>query len=488
MIIHHNLSIRVFDLSLSTIGVFVGIALIYRLLIPARWRKWTLFLLSIILIYRLQPDIFVRWLDFFFPTVTLSLTVASWYLTRADEQSLAKQDVIALGLINATIIGLALLRFVDADFRWLVASRPPPLHLIVLLVLFTMGITFSVNKLSFRYTVLLLSLLAIFIVLKTEIFAIWTSQLIRTGTGQDVSQAAVIDLNWLGFSYLAFRLIHTIRDRQSGLLPVLSLQEYVSYVVFFPALIAGPIDRAERFITDFRALIGNFDFQARYIEGLTRISIGIFKKFVMADTLAQGMALDPINATQLDSTPGTWILLYGYSLRLFFDFSGYSDIAIGIGILFGIKLPENFAQPYTRTNITKFWQSWHITLSNWVRFYVFSPLSRYLLKRKPKPSPVLIVLISQLTTMIVIALWHGVTVNFFIWGIWHGIGLFIHKQWTDKTRHFYRELKENPRQHFFADGIAWFITFHFVVLGWVWFAIPDFEQSLFVFMKLFGLS
>ena len=475
-------------LSLFTISVFVGIALLYGLLIPATWRKWTLFLLSIILIYWLQPDIFVRWLDFFFPTLTLSLITLSWYLTRAREQTVEKQDFLALGLILAVVIALALLRFVDADFRWLLASRPPPLHLILLLFLFTAIIAFSAGRVSFRYSLLLLFLLSIFIVLKTDSLAIWTSQLIRTGTGQDVSQAGVIDLNWLGFSYLAFRLIHTIRDRQSGLLPVLSLQEYMSYMIFFPAFIAGPIDRAERFVADFRVLTDKIDFQARYIEGFSRISIGIFKKFVIADTLAQGIALNPINATQLDNIAGTWLLLYGYAFRLFLDFSGYSDIAIGIGILFGIKLPENFAQPYTRTSITKFWQSWHITLSNWVRLYVFSPFSRYLLKRKPKPSLLLIVFITQLTTMIVIALWHGVTINFLIWGIWHGIGLFIHKQWTDRTRPFYRQLKEKPYQQLLADAIAWFITFHFAVLGWVWFAIPDFEQALFVFMKLFGLS
>lgn len=475
-------------LSLSTIGIFVGLATLYGLLVPATWRKWAIFLVSIILIYWLQPDIFVRWLDFFFPTLTLSLTLLSWYLSRADEQLVEKQDFIALGLIIAVVIGLALLRFVEADFRWLVASRPPPLHLIVILLAIMAVFTFFAGKLSFRHSLLLLLLFAIFTVLKTETLAIWVSQLIRTGTGQDISQASSIDLNWLGFSYIAFRLIHTLRDRQSGLLPVLSLQEYVSYVIFFPVFIAGPIDRAERFVADFRALADDINFQARYVEGFTRINIGIFKKFVIADTLARGMALDPINANQLDNILGAWLLLYGYAFRLFFDFSGYSDIAIGIGILFGIKLPENFAQPYTRMSITKFWQSWHITLSNWVRMYVFSPFSRYLLKRKPKPSPMLIILITQLTTMIVIALWHGVTINFLIWGIWHGIGLFIHKQWTDRTRAFYRQLKEKPRQQLLADGLAWFITFHFVVLGWVWFSVPDFEQSIFVFMKLLGLG
>src|SRR5690606_11628765 len=138
----------------------------------------------------------------------------------------------------------------------------------------------------------------IFIVLKTDIVAIRVSQVLRTGTGQDIAQAAAIDLNWLGFSYVAFRLIHTVRDRQSGLLPTLSLQEYVSYVVFFPSFIAGPIDRAERFTEDFRKLTENINFQAHYVEGFTRIGMGIFKKFVIADSLAQGMALDPTNATQ----------------------------------------------------------------------------------------------------------------------------------------------------------------------------------------------
>ena len=475
-------------LSLSAIAVFAGLALLYSLLVPANGRKWAIFIASIILIYWLQADIFVRWLDFFLPTLTLSITVLSWYLTRPYKQTITREDLIALTLIVGVIVALSLFRFVDVDFRWFVPSRPPPLHLIFVLLLIMATLAFVTGKLAFKHSILLLLLITIFGILKTEMLATSLSRFIRTVTEQDVSQATAIDLNWLGFSYIAFRLIHTIRDRQSGILPVLSLQEYVSYVIFFPAFIAGPIDRAERFLIDFRFLTNNIDFRAHYIEGLTRISVGIFKKFVIADTLAQGMALDSVNATQLDNTAGAWLLLYGYALRLFFDFSGYSDIAIGIGILLGIKLPENFAQPYTRTSITKFWQSWHITLSNWVRFYVFSPLSRYLLKRKPKPSPLLIVLITQLATMIAMGLWHGVTINFLVWGIWHGAGLFFHKQWTDRTRPLYRRLKEKPYQQYIADGIAWFITFHFIVIGWIWFALPDFEQAVTVFMKLFGFS
>ena len=462
--------------------------MLYTAFIPASFRKWVLFLASVVLIYWLQPDIFVRWLDFFFPTLTLCLVTASWYLTRPDVHRIQQQDKIALFLIFVIIIALALLRYVGADLRWLVASRPPPLWMVIGLILLFIIITTAFGRLKFRHGLLLLTLVGLFVVLKTDTLAVGVSQLIRRGTGQDISQALSLDLNWLGFSYIAFRLIHTIRDRQLGILPDLSLQEYVTYVVFFPSLIAGPIDRAERFAKDFKELSDKIDFQARYIEGFSRISVGIFKKFVIADTLAQGISLNLDNANHIDHFIGGWLLLYGYALRLFFDFSGYSDIAIGIGILVGIKLPENFAQPYTRTSITKFWQSWHITLSHWVRFYIFSPLSRYLLKRKPKPPQIIIVLISQVATMIVIGLWHGITVNFFIWGLWHGIGLFIHKQWTDYTRPLYQRLNDHPQQKLIADGIAWFLTFHFVVLGWVWFVLPDFTQATLVFRRLFGLS
>jgi alginate O-acetyltransferase complex protein AlgI len=226
----------------------------------------------------------------------------------------------------------------------------------------------------------------------------------------------------------------------------------------------------------------------RYTEGLTRIAVGIFKKFIIADSLAIGMALNATNAEQATSTIGVWILLYGYALRLYFDFSGYSDIAIGIGMLFGIKLPENFDRPYLKNNITTFWQSWHITLSNWARFYVFSPLSRFLLTRQPKPSPIVVVLSTQMATMVVIGLWHGVTINFLIWGVWHGIGLFVHKQWSDRTRKWYRRLNDTPRLKQAWTVAGWFITFHFVVVGWVWFALPEFGQSLDVFGKLVGLN
>lgn len=488
---------------LTTILVFIVGAFLYAALLPARWRVWALLVGSVVLIYRLQPPLPIRFSDFILPTATICLTVASWWFTRspaADTPETVRQNRLTFGLIVALVVGMSLMRFVDESYR-LTASRPPEPLLVVLSLALVTVIVLGASLLARRFatpeqpmprralTLMILLILVLFIALKTEPLATEVSRLWRGGTGQDTTLATFIDLTWLGFSYVAFRLIHTLRDRQTGLLPALTLREYVTYIIFAPAYTAGPIDRAERFAEDLRALPEKAGLDgARFTEGFTRIAIGAFKKFVIADSLALGVALNPTNAGQVESALGMWLLLYGYALRLYFDFSGYTDIAIGIGILLGIKLPENFNRPYLRSNITVFWQSWHATLSAWARSYIFSPLSRWLLTRKPKPSPTLIVLLTQTATMVTIGLWHGVSLNFLLWGVWHGIGLFVHKQWSDRTRKWYRELGNNPSRKRAWAFAGWFLTFHYVVLGWVWFALPTVEQSLRVFGGLLGIG
>lgn len=473
-------------MTLTTIAIFACAAVFYSFM-PPKSRVWGLFIGSILAVYWLQPQLQIRWLDFVLPTLSLILTCATWYLTRSPEQPVSRVDKIAFALTCGLIVVLSALRFVPESYRFLVASRPPnPLTIGLFLIVSTALILLWKQAKSAK-TLLLIFIILLFIILKTEAISLALSALLRQSLNMESKLANPLDLNWLGFSYLAFRLIHTVRDRQSGILPEINLRDYLSYVFFFPTLIAGPIDRAERFLKDIQALetLPNFD-AARFIEGSTRILIGLGKKFVIADSLAQGIALNPLNASQATETYGLWLLVYGYAFRLFFDFSGYSDIAIGIGILFGIKAPENFDRPYLQTSITKFWQSWHMTLSSWARFYVFSPLSRSLIRLKPKPSTMLIVLVSQVATMLVIGLWHGVAWNFAVWGLWHGLGLWIHKQWTDNTRSFYRDLQTKPHLLRLADGLAWFVTFHFVVLGWIAFALP-LEQALQVFALLFGI-
>ena len=487
-------------MDLTQIAVFCFGALAYNFILPARFRQWGLMIASILAIYWLQPNLAIPFLDFALPTVTIVITVIGWYLTcpLAEEEegktsniaTLPRSDLITFGIMTAVVLGVSATRYLAPELR--LTSRPPDIWIVAIVL----GVLALVTWVAIRVTgqhsrwlpIGMLAIIAVFIVTKSEFLATELSRFLRSTAGRDTSLASVADVGWLGFSYVAFRIIHTLRDRQTGTLPDLDLREYLTYVIFFPSFTAGPIDRAERFIKDFRALpdIKGIDSE-RIVIGSTRIAVGMFKKFVIADTLAI-VALNSTSADQAISTPALWILLYGYAFRLFFDFSGYSDIAIGVGILFGIQLPENFDRPYIKNNIQAFWQSWHMSLSNWVRFYIFSPLSRNLLRRKPKPPIWLIMLICHMSTMIVIGLWHGITIPFFIWGAWHGVGLFTHKMWTDRTRKWYIGLKDKPQTKQAWTLVGTVITFHFVVLGWVWFALPDINTAFSVFTRLFGIG
>jgi alginate O-acetyltransferase complex protein AlgI len=485
-------------LDLFVILVLGGAAFLYAATIRGKGRGWALLVGSIVAIYWLQPSLPIRFSAYILQTITVLLTVATWWLTRSPDESERKkterEDRIAIFVVLFLIVAMAFNRYLGFDIR-LTAYRPPP-PLIVAGVLAVIGLLAllvgrKLGHLNQRHVLsaAILIIVLLFVVLKTEPVATAVTTLWRRVTGQDALLASINDLAWLGFSYVAFRLIHTLRDRQTGILPHLSLREFTTYVLFTPAYIAGPIDRAERFVSDLRGLPSMVGLDGdRFLAGGQRIVTGMFKKFIIADALAQGMSLTPVNAQQASSPAGLWLLLYGYTFRLFFDFSGYTDIAIGLGILFGIKLPENFNRPYLSTNITEFWQRWHITLSNWARFYVFSPLSRSLLRRKPRPSTTLILLVSQLATMIVIGLWHGVTWNFFIWGVWQGLALFAHKQWSDRTRKWYRGLRDKPWQKRAWTFFTWFLTFQYVVLGWVWFLMPTVNSARITLGRLFGIG
>jgi alginate O-acetyltransferase complex protein AlgI len=474
-------------MTLTHILVFVAAALLYIALLPDRWRQWALFVGSVVAIYWLQPEIRIRTLDFMFPTATLALVALSWLISRAPDQHWTREDRIAAGTTVVLVLLLSLGRYLVPSYR-LTPSVPPAPFSVALGLAGALAILVAITRLPVKPGRLALPtvvlIMAVFAVLKTQPLATQASRWLRGWQEQPKSLASATELEWLGFSYVAFRLIHTLRDRQTGKLPTLSLREYTTYVIFFPSFTAGPIDRAERFLPELRALPGPDP--SRFVQGGMRIAVGIGKKFVIADSLAY-MALSATTAHQARSVSGLWVLLYAYAFRIYFDFSGYSDIAIGIGQLFGIKLPENFSQPYLRRNITQFWQSWHMTLSQWVRFYVFSPLTRFLLTCDHKPSPTILVLIGQMATMLAIGLWHGVTWGFAAWGVWHGVGLFIHKVWSDHTRPFYLKLRERPRLGQALGVAGTLLTFHFVVLGWVWFALPDIGTSWDVFGRLFGM-
>ena len=223
--------------------------------------------------------------------------------------------------------------------------------------------------------------------------------------------------------------------------------------------------------------------QDETLLGGQRIVLGLFKKFVVADTLAL-IALNDTLVTQVRTAGWMWIIVYAYTFQIYFDFSGYTDIAIGIARLVGVKLPENFAAPYTKPNLTQFWNSWHMTLTQWFRSYFFNPFNRWIRGYKSLPAWVMI-FVGQLATMLLIGLWHGITLNFILWGAWHGFGLFLQNRWSDFAKT--RVMANSPRMQTALQVGGIILTFHFVALGWVFFALSQPALTLQVFMKLLGI-
>jgi D-alanyl-lipoteichoic acid acyltransferase DltB (MBOAT superfamily) len=256
-------------------------------------------------------------------------------------------------------------------------------------------------------------------------------------------------------------------------------------VIFFPALTAGPIARIEGFVEHLRAKDTLRPSEA--LQGGQRILLGLIKKFVLADSLGL-IALDATNIYHVQNPSWIWLLLYAYALQLYLDFSAYTDIAVGIGRLAGVCLPENFHRPYLQPNIRMFWNSWHITLAQWFRTYFFNPLTRRARHKAARIPESVLIFSMHLSTMALIGLWHGVKWNFLLWGIWHGLGLFIHNRWSAFLRRFPRirgsRLLMGPASY--ALGVV--LTFHFVVLGWVLFAFADLDTIGYTFQALFGWS
>lgn len=293
-------------------------------------------------------------------------------------------------------------------------------------------------------------------------------------------------VNWVGFSYLAFRLLSVLIDSFNRRHTDASSLEMLVYALFFPALLIGPIDRLPRFLGDMRGEPRALRWSL-IVEGLTRILIGGVKKFFLADLLFSQLAFKPEHLAY----PGAafaWVQAYCYALYIFFDFAGYTDIALGTGRLLGYTLPENFNSPYLKPNITQFWQSWHMTLSGWLRDYVFTPLSRRLLRTPLRRHPQLIVFIAQMVTMILIGLWHNIALNFVLWGAWHGLGLFIHKVFTDRTRWWQPEWKHKPVAAASLHVLSVLLTFHFTTLGAVFVAVGNPGDIATIMLRLFGLS
>ena len=469
-------------MGLLQIGVSTLTALLVGTLTRGTHRTYSFLALSVLALYWFQPVVPLRSFDFWLPSLSLAFVILTWLLTSQAGAWKSRQNAIGLFLIMGLVTVIELSHYLFPD-PFITASTPPQFMQFFLFIVICAGIIlpfarFSQNRSLFIVIILLITIL---LILKSPILSLQTSIFFRTITNRPTENASALDLRWLGFSYIAFRIIHVLRDKQTGRLPELTLPEFATYVVFFPSLTAGPIDRAERFAQDLRQ---NFTLtQQETLLAGQRIVIGLFKKFVVADTLAL-IALNDALAVQVRTAGWMWLVLYAYTFQIYFDFSGYTDIAIGIARLAGVKLPENFASPYTKPNLTQFWNNWHMTLTQWFRAYFFNPFNRWMRGYKNIPAWAMI-FIGQLATMSLIGLWHGVTLNFILWGAWHWLGLFLQNRWSDfaRTRFSTDSVRLQTAMQF--SGLL--LTFHFVALGWVFFALSEPSLSWLVFRKLIDL-
>ncbi len=448
-----------------------------------RGRSFVLMVSSVLIIYWLQPQTEPHNFTFWIPTLTLFVITTSWFISASSDTYNLKRNRLALFVLLATISAIIFTRYFDF-FQPLAFFPPRPL--VFFLAILALSLTlFSISKTAslahFWQVGIIILILFIFILIRMPDLLDFLTTWVSISLNRTLISSPKIQ--WFGFSYIAFRLIHIIRDKRANRLPAVTLDEYICYVIFFPSLSAGPIDRIQRFLPELR--------QPKKIERddwvliSKRVFLGLFKKFIIADTLAI-IAMDAGLVQNVQSQAWMWGMAYAYAFQIYFDFSGYTDIAIGMGQLLGIQLPENFRNPYLKPNLAQFWNNWHITLTQWFRAYYFNPLTRFLRKKK---LPTWITLATvQLSTMILIGFWHGITWNFFLWGLWHGVGLFIHNRWSAWSRQKIQTNTLSIAQEKILLRLNIFLTFNFVTIGWVFFALPTPALAKEALFTLFGLA
>jgi D-alanyl-lipoteichoic acid acyltransferase DltB (MBOAT superfamily) len=268
----------------------------------------------------------------------------------------------------------------------------------------------------------------------------------------------------LAISFYTFQQIAYLVDSYRGETKEYDFLNYAIFVTFFPQLIAGPIVHHAEMMPQFANIRNKVKNYHNIALGLFIFSIGLFKKVAIADTFAVWATSGFDVAEKLDMIEA-WATSLSYSFQLYFDFSGYTDMAIGIALLFNITLPINFNSPYKALSIQDFWRRWHMTLSRFLKDYVYIPLGG---NRKGEPRTY----INLFATFLLGGIWHGAGWTFVFWGALHGTALILHRAWNQLGFRMYTLL-------------AWFITFNFVNMTWVFFRAKEWDDALKVLDGMF---
>ena len=275
----------------------------------------------------------------------------------------------------------------------------------------------------------------------------------------------------VGISFFTFQsLSYTIDVYRGQLRPLDSMLDYAFYVSFFPQLVAGPIVRARDFIPQIRRPLCVTN--EMFGRAVFLILAGLFKKAVISDYISVNFVERVFAQPDLYSGLENLLAVYGYTLQIYCDFSGYSDMAIGLALLLGFQFPKNFDSPYKSQSITEFWRRWHISLSSWLKDYLYISLGG---NRKGKFRQY----VNLMITMLLGGLWHGASLNFIVWGGFHGLMLVVDKLFNTS---FLQRQKEG------TSGVSWWrvlLTFHLAAFAWIFFRNQTFEGSFLMLEQIF---
>ncbi len=265
----------------------------------------------------------------------------------------------------------------------------------------------------------------------------------------------------LAISFFAFEFIHYLIEVSRGAAPIKNPIDFALFAIFWPSIVAGPVKRYQEFLPALTEGVRNVGAED-VAEGLLRVALGLVKKFAADILTGWTTAMHPVFLNRDLDLLWRWGFVAALGLRILLDFSGYSDMAIGFARMHGIRLPANFRWPYLAENLTDFWRRWHISLSSWIRDYVYIVLggSRGGPARK---------VVNGVAAFAVCGLWHGAGWNFLVWGLYHGVGLAVcstYSQWLGPAGRFLQGLQQRHRP------LAWALTMLYVGVGWLFFFYP----------------
>lgn len=275
-------------------------------------------------------------------------------------------------------------------------------------------------------------------------------------------------IGFLGISYLTFKTVGMIMEIRDGIIKEVDFKEALHFLLFFPTISSGPIDRYRRFLGDYKKTPSRKKYLELLDKGIWYIFLGFLYKFILAYFF--GVLLQPkVSALALAHGGWSWWVvayMYVFSMNLFFDFAGYSLFAVGTSYIMGVKTPMNFNKPFISKNIKDFWNRWHMTLSFWFRDYIYMRLVFFIMKKKLLKSKIAIANVGYLTLFLIMGFWHGITWYYIVYGLYHALAIILCDAWL----RFKKKHKEHIPHNKFTEAFAIFMTFNVVCFSFLIFS------------------